>query len=103
MRQSPAPGGPGSPAWAAVDAAISDGAETAFAFLERLVASPSTVGQELAAQQIVKAELGRLGFEVTELPVPPEIAAQAPGGVAQASYEGRPNVLGRINPHGSPS
>jgi hypothetical protein len=31
-----------SPAWAAVDAAISDGAGAAFGFLERLVASPST-------------------------------------------------------------
>jgi hypothetical protein len=49
MRQSPAPGGPGSPAWAAVDAAISDGAEAAFSFLERLVAAPSTVGRERAA------------------------------------------------------
>jgi hypothetical protein len=51
-----------SSVWSAVDAAISDGAEAAFAFLERLVASPSTVGQELAAQQIVAAELDRLGF-----------------------------------------
>jgi acetylornithine deacetylase len=28
---------------------------------------------------------------------------EAPGGVAQASYADRPNVLGRINPGGSPS
>jgi acetylornithine deacetylase len=103
MRQSPAPGGPGSPAWAAVDAAISDGAEAAFSFLERLVASPSTVGQELAAQNIVAAELSRLGFEVTELSIPAETAETAPGGVAQASYAGRPNILGRINPETSPS
>jgi acetylornithine deacetylase len=61
---------PASLDWEAVDGAIGDGAEAAFAFLERLVASPSTVGREQGAQQIVAAELGRHGFEVTELPVP---------------------------------
>ena len=103
MRERPALADPASPVWDAVDAAIGDGAEAAFSFLERLVASPSTVGRELPAQQIVAAELARLGFEVTELPVPAETAAAAPGGVAQASYAGRPDVLGRINPGGSPS
>ena len=92
-----------SPDWEAVDAAIRDGAEAAFSFLERLVASPSTVGRELPAQQVVAAELGRLGFTVTELPVPAGTADAAPGGVAQASYADRPNVLGLINPGGSPS
>lgn len=40
-----------------------------------------------------------------ESPVPPDWEAvdAAPGGVAQASYAGRPNVLGRINPGSSPS
>jgi acetylornithine deacetylase len=51
----------------------------------------------------VAAELGRLGFAVTELPVPAGTADAAPGGVAQASYADRPNVLGLINPGGSPS
>jgi acetylornithine deacetylase len=58
MRESLALADPASPVWAAVDAAIGDGAEAAFSFLERLVASPSTVGRELPAQQIVAAELG---------------------------------------------
>jgi hypothetical protein len=49
MRPSPALAGPGFPDWDAVDAAIDDGAEAAFEFLERLVASPSTVGRELPA------------------------------------------------------
>jgi acetylornithine deacetylase len=92
-----------NPDWEAVDAAIGDGAEAAFSFLERLVAAPSTVGRELPAQQVVAAELGRLGFAVTELPVPAGTADAAPGGVAQASYADRPNVLGLINPGGSPS
>jgi putative aminopeptidase FrvX len=56
MRASPALD---DPAWEAVDAAIGDGAETAFSFLERLIASPSTVGREQDAQAIVAAELGR--------------------------------------------
>jgi acetylornithine deacetylase len=91
------------PLWAAVDAAITDGAETAFSFLERLVAAPSVVGHEQEAQDIVAAELARLGFEVSRLDVPEQTAAAAPGGVAQAPYAGRGNVLGRINPGRSPS
>jgi len=89
--------------WTAVDAAIADGAETAFSFLERLVAAPSVVGHEQEAQDIVAAELARLGFEVSRLDVPEQTAAAAPGGVAQAPYAGRGNVLGRINPGRSPS
>lgn len=88
--------------WAEVDAAIDAGAEAAFEFLERLVAEPSTVGAERGAQDVVAAEFARLGFEVSELEVPEETAAAAPGGVAQASYAGRPNVLGRINRGGEP-
>jgi acetylornithine deacetylase len=90
-------------AWADLDAAIEDCADAAFAFLERLVAAPSTVGAERGAQDVVAAELGRLGFEVTELDVPEQTAASAPGGVVQGRYAGRPNVLGRINPGRSPS
>src|SRR6476646_7843719 len=94
MRHSPPLAGPGLPDWEAVDAAISDGAEASFEFLERLVASPSTVGRELPAQRIVAAELARLGFEVSELSIPPETAEQPSAGVAQADYAGRPDVLG---------
>jgi acetylornithine deacetylase len=89
--------------WADVDAAIEARADAAFEFLERFVALPSTVGAERNAQKVVAAELARLGFEVTELEVPPETAAAAPGGVAQQSYADRPNVLGRINPGASPA
>jgi len=89
--------------WAAVDAAVEDRAEAAFAFLERLVAVPSTLGAERGAQDVVAAAFAGLGFVVTELPVPDETAAATPGGVAQCAYAGRPNVLGRINQGGSPS
>jgi acetylornithine deacetylase len=87
----------------AVDSAIEAGADAAFSFLERLVAAPSTVGQEARAQEIVADELARLGFDVTQIPVPPDTAADAPGGVAQTSYDGRHDVLGTLNPGTGPS
>ncbi len=52
---------PGS--FEAVDRAIEARADQAFAFLERLVAADSTVGNESPAQEIVAAELDRLGFD----------------------------------------
>ena len=87
----------------AVDHAIEAGADAAFSFLERLVAAPSTVGQEARAQEIVADELARLGFDVTAVPVPSDTAAGTPGGVAQASYAGRHDVLGRLHPGAGPS
>ena len=72
-------------------------AEEAFEFLERLVAAPSTVGQEQLAQEIVAGELAALGFEVTRPPVPEAIAEHPLAGVPQASYSGRYDVLGRLN------
>ena len=89
--------------WTTVDAAVEAEAAAAFAFLECLVAARSTVGAERGAQEIVAAELARLGFEVTEFEVPGQTAAAPPGGVAQGSYTGRPNVLGRLNQGRSPS
>jgi acetylornithine deacetylase len=77
------------------DAAIERLAPRAFAFLERLVEEPSTLGNEAGAQRVLAAELERLGFEVSELAVPESIG-EAPGaGVPQQSYAGRPLVLGR--------
>ena len=93
----------GAARWEDVDAAIDAAAESAFAFLERLVAEPSTVGAERGAQDVVAAELARLGFAVTEMAIPGEIADRAPAGVAQCSYADRPNVLGRLNPGRSPA
>ncbi|HUN37013.1 MAG TPA: M20/M25/M40 family metallo-hydrolase [Trebonia sp.] len=94
---------PRNSSWEAVDSAITEGAEAAFSFLERLVAAPSTVGQEMAAQQVVAAELDRRGFEVTALSIPAAVAERAPGGVAQVSYTGRPDILGQMNRGAAPS
>ncbi len=92
---------PGS--FESVDQAIEAGSATAFSFLERLVAAPSTVGREAAAQEIVAAELASLGFGVSRVPVPPAVAAQPPGGVAPLGYNGRHDILGRINPGAGPA
>jgi acetylornithine deacetylase len=92
---------PGS--FEAVDAAIEAGAGAAFEFLERLVREPSTVGYEAGAQEIVAAELDRLGCEVSLVPIPPQTATSSPGGVAQGSYAGRGDVLGRLNAGARPS
>lgn len=81
----------------AYDAAVGELAEEAFAFLERLVAARSTLGEESAAQQLVAEQLDALGFAVTHLPVPDSIAEHPLAGVPQASYVGRGNVLGRLN------
>jgi acetylornithine deacetylase len=77
-----------------VDAAIERLAPRAFAFLERLVAEPSTVGHEAGAQRVLAAELDRLGFEVRELAVPETIGEAGGAGVPQQSYAGRPLVVG---------
>lgn len=77
-----------------LDAAITERAGTAFSFLERLVAAPSTVGREHEAQGIVEQELKRLGFEIERLPIPDRIAADPLAGVPQLSYDGRFDVIG---------
>jgi acetylornithine deacetylase len=79
-----------------LDAAIEERAEGAFAFLERLVAAPSTVGREQEAQEVVERELKRLGCEVERLPIPEEIGDDPLAGVPQTSYEGRFDLVGRM-------
>ncbi|MDP9256259.1 MAG: ArgE/DapE family deacylase [Actinomycetota bacterium] len=80
-----------------IDAEIDSLAEGAFAFLERLVAEPSVVGEEAGAQAVVAAELERLGFAVELLEVPESIGSDPLAGVPQGSYAGRPVVVGRLS------
>jgi acetylornithine deacetylase len=86
-----------------LDAAIDDLAGEAFAFLERLVAVPSTVGQESPAQLVMAAELDRLGFETAMLAVPEDIGDDPAAGVPQAPYAGRANVAGHLVAGDGPS
>jgi len=71
--------------------------------LERLVAAPSTVGLEQEAQDVVEQELKRLGLEVERLPIPETIEDDPLAGVAQISYEGRADVVGRLGSNEGPS
>jgi acetylornithine deacetylase len=86
-----------------LDAAIDALAEDAFAFLERLVAAPSTVGQEAAAQRLVAAELTRLGFETSAVAIPADIGRDPVAGVPQCSYRGRGDVIGDLDAGDGPS
>ncbi len=78
-----------------LDDAVTQHAERAFEFLERLVAAPSTVGAETGTAEVLAAELSGLGFEVQRLPIRPGIADDPVAGVPWGSYEGRYDVLGR--------
>jgi acetylornithine deacetylase len=78
-----------------LDTYIADRAEVAFDFLERLVAIPSTLGREQEAQEVVAAELERLGFQVERLAIAEAIAGDPHAGVPQGSYDGRYDLLAR--------
>lgn len=78
-----------------VDHAIDAAADEAFAFVERLVAARSTVGQEQAALQVFGERMAELGLTVSEVPVPADIGSDPRAGVPQTSYAGRPNLLAR--------
>jgi acetylornithine deacetylase len=86
-----------------LDEAIVRGSERSFAFLERLVAAPSTVGHEGEAQDLVAEELARLGFDVRSLPIPASIGDDPLAGVPQGSYEDRRDVLGTFGDGDGPS
>ncbi|MGH2631250.1 MAG: hypothetical protein ACRDHI_11940, partial [Actinomycetota bacterium] len=85
----------------AVDAAVERCTDHAFAFLERLVAAPSTIGLEGRAQSIVAEELGRLGFDVRTLEIPDDIVEDPVAGVPQAPYDGRHDVVGTMTADGN--
>jgi acetylornithine deacetylase len=77
-----------------LDAAVERLAERSFAFLERLVAEPSTLGHEAGAQRVLAGELERLGLAVRTLEVPESIREEPAAGYPALSYAGRPLVVG---------
>jgi acetylornithine deacetylase len=70
-------------------------------FARRLVAEPSTLGNEMSALQVMAAELEKLGFETRQVPIDPATLAEHPGfAPVPWGYEDRCNVVG-IRPSGA--
>ncbi len=82
----------------ALDAAITDGAERAFGFLERLVAAPSTLGHEAAALQVFADELGDIGFQVQRIPLSDDVQSDHRAGVSQQVSGERFQIAGTMGP-----
>lgn len=87
----------------ALDAAIDAGAEQAFAFLERLVAAPSTVGHEAQALEVFADELAGLGFSVRRLALASDLADDPRAGVVQDVPGERFQVVASAGPSGGRS
>lgn len=77
-----------------LDETIDQLAPEAFAVLRRLVAEPSTVGQENSAQEVLAVELEQLGFTITRLAIPETIVSDPDAGVPSRSYLGRYDIVG---------
>lgn len=77
-----------------LDIAITALSPRAFDLLERLVAEPSTVGQEAGAQEVLAAALHDADFEITRLMIPESIGTDPSAGVPSRSYAGRYDVIG---------
>jgi acetylornithine deacetylase len=88
--------GPSADGLTELDGAIDASAERAFAFLEHLVASPSTILHEQDAQAVVAEELRRLGFSTETLEIPNAVGQDKAAGVPQGDYGGRFDVVGRM-------
>jgi len=80
---------------ARIDERIEAHAERAFAFLERLVAAPSTVGQEQPALEVFAAEVEGLGFAAERLQIPESVTDLPGAGVPMLPYAGRYDVIAR--------
>lgn len=86
-----------------LDEAILANRERSFAFLERLVAASSTVGNEGAALDTFAEQMTELGFATTDLPFHPGLADDPIAGAVQAVSGPRRNTLARKGTGGSPS
>ena len=65
-------------------------------FTSRLVAEPSTLGNEASAMEVMEAELKTLAFEPNRIEIDPAELSQHPGfAPVPWSYEGRFNVAAR--------
>lgn len=83
-----------------IDDAVDRAAELAFAFLDRLVREPSLPGAETGAEDVLAAELERIGLDVERVPFPTGIESDPAAGVGLPTYAGRSIVVGRLAPRG---
>ncbi|WP_284252263.1 hypothetical protein [Pseudolysinimonas kribbensis] len=77
-----------------LDATVDELLPRALEVLQRLVAEPSTVGQEQGAEEVLASELEAIGFAVERLAIPESIGEDPLAGVPSASYAGRYDVIG---------
>ena len=64
-------------------------------FAGRLVAEPSTLGEETSALAVMEAELKQLGFQTEKVAIDPQILGDHPGFAPVTwGYENRYNVVG---------
>ncbi|UCD78184.1 MAG: ArgE/DapE family deacylase [Desulfobacterales bacterium] len=76
-------------------------AEDIVDFASRLVAEPSTLGNEISALRVMEAELKKLGLETRQVPIDPAILAEHPGfAPVPWEYDNRYNIVG-IRPEGA--
>ncbi len=74
--------------------AVDNLAEDMIAFSARLVAEPSTLGNEASALQVMEDELTRLGWSPQRVEIDPQALAAHPGfAPVPWDYEGRHNVV----------
>lgn len=78
-----------------LDDAVDELAPRALEVLRRLVAEPSTVGQEQGAEEVLAGELAELGFAIERLPIPDDIGDDPLAGVPSRSYRDRYDLVGR--------
>jgi acetylornithine deacetylase len=78
-----------------LDDAVRDLVPRALEVLQRLIAEPSTVGQEQGAQVVLAGELEGLGFAIERLPIPDDIGEDPLAGIPSRSYRGRYDLVGR--------
>ncbi len=88
---------------ARLDRAIAERLPQAVDVLGRLVAQPSTVGQEQGAQEVLADQLEGLGFAVTRLPIPQDIDDDPLAGVPSMPYTGRYDLVAERGAGDGPS
>ena len=81
-----------------LDAAIDEASEESFAFLSRLVSTPSTLGREAPALDLFASQLRELGFATRKVAMTNDLATDPRAGVLQKVVGERYNVVGTLGP-----